>query len=117
MLERGVKRVPVVKDDKVVGIVSRRDVLKVLVRPDELIQADVEHRLRHDPNRPDGAHVHCWVQEGVVTLAGDVRYEWDVPIVISLARGVEGVIDVVDHLHNREANPRPRTLYTGNFRA
>jgi CBS domain-containing protein len=116
MLDRGVKRMPVVEHDEVVGVVSRRDVLKVLARPDELIQRDVEQRLRRDPNRPDDAHVHCIVQEGVVTLSGDVRYEWDIAIVISLARSVEGVIDVVDHLHNREANPRGPSRYGGPFR-
>jgi CBS domain-containing protein len=117
MLDRGVKRLPVVRGDQVVGIVSRRDVLRVLVRPDDAIQTDVEHRLQHDPNRPDDAHVHCAVQEGVVTLSGDVRYEWDIPVVISFARGVEGVIDVVDHLHNREPDPRQPSVYGGHFRA
>ena len=110
MLERGVKRLPVVEDDQVVGIVSRRDVLKVLVRPDDVIQSEVERRLQHDPSRPDDAHVHCVVHDGVATLSGDVRFGWDIPVVISLARGVEGVIDVVDHLHDREPEPRPSSV-------
>jgi len=32
MLDRGVMRMPVVADGKVVGIVARRDVLKILIR-------------------------------------------------------------------------------------
>jgi osmotically-inducible protein OsmY len=110
---------PVVDDDRVVGIVSRHDVLKVFVRPDALIREEVERALRTDPNRPDDAHVRCEVSEGVVTLSGDVRFQWDIPVVVALARNVEGVIDVVDRLHNREPNPRQPAHYpgyTGPFR-
>ena len=49
------------------------------------------------------------VDHGTVTLTGDVRYRWDVAIVASMVRGIEGVIDVVSHLHHREPNPRPWT--------
>ena len=44
-----------------------------------------------------------------MTLSGDVRYAWDESIVVSLVAGVPGVIEVINHLHNREPDPRPST--------
>jgi CBS domain-containing protein len=107
MLERRVKRMPVVDDGTVIGMVSRQDILRRLVRPDAEIDADVATVLSSDPNRPDDAHVEHSVHDGVVTLTGDVRYAWDEPAVVSLVRNVDGVIDVISQVHNREPNPRP----------
>ena len=107
MLDRGVKRMPVVHSGELVGMVSRQDILRMFARPDDAIAADIAHVLTTDPNRPDDCHVECTVENGVATLSGDVRYTWDEPVVVSLARNVEGVIDVISQLHNREPDPRP----------
>jgi CBS domain-containing protein len=107
MLERGVKRMPVVDDGHLVGIVSRQDLLRTFARPDAEIAADVHRVLTEHPNRPDDHHVTCTVAEGMVTLGGDVRYAWDEPIVVAMVREVEGVIDVESHIHFREPNPGP----------
>ena len=69
--------------------------------------AEITNVLATHLNRPDACHVHCTVEGGVVTLTGDVRYAWDEPVVVSLARDVQGVIEVVSLLHNREPDPRP----------
>lgn len=106
MLEQGVKRMPVVQSGSVVGMVSRQDILRTLIRPDEEIGENIAEVLRAHPNRPDDAHVVHSVADGVVTLGGDVRYEWDIPIVIELVRDVGGVLDVISGIHNREPNPR-----------
>ena len=105
MLERRVKRMPVVEDGRVVGMISRHDLLAVLVRPDDAIAEDVVRVLATHPNRPDDFHVQPEVDGGIVTLTGDVRYPFDEPVVISLVRDVEGVIDVVSRVHSRESNP------------
>jgi CBS-domain-containing membrane protein len=105
LLERRVKRMPVVEDGAVVGMVSRRDFLAVLARPDAEIARDVAEVLSTHPNRPDDFHVNSEVADGIVTLTGDVRYAWDEPVVVSLVRDVEGVIDVESHVRNREPNP------------
>jgi CBS domain-containing protein len=106
MLERGVKRMPVVDDrGALVGIISRQDLLRGLTRPDEEIATEVARLLRTDPNRPDDHRVTSSVEDGRVTLTGDVRYAWDEPIIVEMIRGVDGVIDVDSHLHHREPNP------------
>jgi len=60
--------IPVVEDDRVVGVVSRRDLLRLFARPDTDIAADVEVALTAAlPGEQWGAEV----REGVVTLVAD----------------------------------------------
>jgi len=73
MLEAGVKRLPVVEDGKVVGIVSRVDILSMFDRSDEAIAADVARALAEDPCIPEEHHVRFSVASGVVSVSGDVR--------------------------------------------
>jgi CBS-domain-containing membrane protein len=46
MLDAGIKRVPVVRGRRVVGILSRRDLVKVIARRDEDIEGEIELRFR-----------------------------------------------------------------------
>jgi len=113
MLEAGVKRLPVVEAGVLVGIVSRCDILATLDRPDEEIAAAVRRVLADDLNMPEASHVRFTVKAGVVALSGDVRYGWDESIVVSLIKGIPGVIDVTGQLHHREPEPRsPTELWT-----
>lgn len=105
MLEQDVKRMPVVDNERLVGIVSRHDILKMFDRPDVTIAADVKRVLTDDLTMPEDHHVRFSVDRGVVTLTGDVRYGWDEPIVLSMVRDLPGVLEVVSHLHHRERNP------------
>lgn len=105
MLERRVKRLPVVRDGSLLGIVSRQDILSMFARSDDAIAADVERALSSGLNLPDDQHVGFVVEAGVVTLRGDVRYAWDEPIVVSTVRDVAGVIEVVSRIHHRAPNP------------
>lgn len=61
----GVRSLPVLQDGRVVGVVSRADLLRVLAREDDEIESDVRSALE----REFGAHVPCrvQVQDGLVT--------------------------------------------------
>ncbi|MFI5953105.1 CBS domain-containing protein [Cryptosporangium sp. NPDC051539] len=99
-LERaGVKRLPVVDGvGELVGIVSRSDLVKVFLRPDQQIQAEiVEDVLQQALLLPADA---CTVEiaQGVVTLKGHLDRRSDAVLAVALARRVDGVIRVVDRL-------------------
>jgi CBS domain-containing protein len=105
-----VKRLPVVDDlGRLVGIVSRRDLLSVFLQPDaatrdEIIDQVLKRVLWVDPH-----DVSVEVHDGVVILAGELERRSLVPIAVRLTREVDGVVDVVDHLTYRNDDLDRRT--------
>jgi len=98
-----ISRLPVTdKDGKLVGIVSRRDLLSVFLRPDADIIEDVRQVLDELPlTAPESALVT--VKHGVVTLTGTLRpepgQEQDLmPVALRLIWDIDGVVDVVNRL-------------------
>jgi CBS domain-containing protein len=104
MLEAGVKRLPVVKHGRLVGMLSRADLVRAFTRTD----AEIEREIREDvivgslwmsPNDVD-----VQVQDGEVTLSGAV----ETPLVAELLpRQVERVPGVLSVRSNLTASPEP----------
>ncbi|MFJ4687229.1 CBS domain-containing protein [Streptomyces sp. NPDC088789] len=95
MARAEVKRLPVVDDSGLLaGVVSRTDLLKVFLRGDEDIAAEVRHEVAAHLFPPASSPVHVEVHDGVVTLTGRVRDTALVPVAARLVRAVEGVVDV-----------------------
>ena len=105
MVEEGRKRVPVVEDRRVVGIVSRTDVLRILHRSDDELAADVAGLLADPLRAPDGHEATGSVSGGVVTLRGTVRFPMDRPVLTAMVWQLPGVADVVDETTAREPDP------------
>jgi len=109
MTSRHIKRLPVVEagtafgggvGGKLIGIVSRRDLLGVFLRPDEDIAGDLREMLAQLP-QADPGDVTITVRNGIVTLAGLLgsAEEHDlIRVAGRLAWDVDGVIDVVNNL-------------------
>jgi CBS domain-containing protein len=98
-----ITRLPVTDEKgKLVGIVSRRDLLSVFLRPDADIAHDARQVLDELP-LADPKEVIAEVRHGVVTLTGLMRpesgHEQDLmPLALRLIWDIDGVVDVVNRL-------------------
>ncbi|MFI5670892.1 CBS domain-containing protein [Streptomyces sp. NPDC051704] len=93
MARKHVKRLPVVNAlGMLEGVVSRSDLLKVFLRPDEELEEEIRQSVLTELT--PGARVDFVVQDGVVTLRGPLRDRALVPLLARAVRAVEGVVDV-----------------------
>jgi len=98
----GVKRLPVVDEaGRLLGIVSRGDLLKAFLRSDESIRREVQEDLMLRTLVLEPGTVTVGVADGVVSLGGELESRSLAAILVRLARGVQGVVDVEDHLTYR----------------
>lgn len=101
MARHRIKRVPVLRRDKLVGIVSRRDLLKqICLAPkdatapgDEAIARSIRTRLQQELGL--GEKVKVDVHAGAVHLRGCVGSEAERQAAAALAEGVQGVEGVL----------------------
>jgi CBS domain-containing protein len=95
MLASDVRAIPVVDGSHLVGIVSRRDLLRTLTRADDAIAAEVTARLMAYRGTTMPWRIH--VENGIVTITGRMRSDTEQHVVTALTRTVPGVLRV--HLH------------------
>lgn len=104
MNTHGVRRLPVVDPDgKLIGIVSRRDLLSVFLRPDADISSDARQIIDEIPFA-DPAKIIVMVHHGVVTLTGTAeppaaRHQDLVALAIQMMWDVDGVVDVRNRIN------------------
>jgi CBS-domain-containing membrane protein len=95
----GFRSVPVVADDgRVLGIVSRRDLLQGFLRPDVEIRREIVDNVFGERLLTEPGTVSVAVHEGVVKLTGRVDRSSSIPIAVRMVYGVEGVVKVVNRL-------------------
>ena len=87
-----------------IGIVSRRDLLRVFLRPDAEIGAEV-HGVLTSVLLEDPQSVTVQVRDGLVTLGGSLREPELIPAAVRLASYVDGVVAVADELTSGPAEP------------
>lgn len=98
MDSEGVKRLPVVDDlGRLIGIVSRADLLKVHLRPDDEIREDAEDGVLRNVT-VESEPIRIDVVDGVVTMTGTVDRWSTKDIAVRLVRQIAGVAEVVDEI-------------------
>lgn len=99
MAERKVKRLPVVDaDGRLIGIVSRADLLKVHLRSDEELRRDIVENVLERTLWIDAGRVAVEVKDGTVTLRGHLDRRTLVDMAVRLTAAVPGVVEVADGL-------------------
>lgn len=106
MLLHHINRLPVTCEGKLVGIVTRADLVRAFHRTD----AEIEDEIRDDVIRGalwiDPETLSLAVQDGAVTISGPVGTDLDAAAVVSCIRRVPGVVDVRSQLHARARETR-----------
>jgi CBS domain-containing protein len=105
MVERGVNRLPVVDGSQLVGIVTRADLVRAFVRPDD----ELEREIREDVAGAlwiDPSQLEITVENGAVTLAGEVERRVDADLLERFAAAVPGVVSVSSDLKWRLDEPK-----------
>ena len=92
MLSRDVRSVPVLDDGHVIGIISRRDLLRSVLRTDDVLAHEVQQRL--DAYADEPRRWTATVTDGVVRIDGPVDDDEERRVVEILARTVPGVTTV-----------------------
>jgi CBS domain-containing protein len=109
MYMRKVKRLPVVDPDgRLIGIVSRTDVLSIYSRPDADIRHEITEGIILDTLLCDPSKFTVTVKDGIVTLEGMPETAAVGHDLIEETRHVEGVVAVRDRLSYPPAE-RPAT--------
>jgi CBS domain-containing protein len=94
-----VKRLPVLDEaGHVVGIVARRDLLRVYALPDSEIRRRVVNQVLRQMLLGEPSDIDVSVTDGVVRLHGSVDRRSTAEIAVRLTHAVDGVVDVADEL-------------------
>ena len=86
------------EDGKLLGVVTARDLLRVFLRPDAAIEAEISRDVLSRYLGTNPALVQVDVTNGVVRLTGELQRKSMLPAALRAVHAVDGVIDVECHL-------------------
>jgi CBS domain-containing protein len=105
MVERRVNRLPVVDHGRLVGIVTRADLVRAFHRSDAEIEREIRDEIIHWMMWIPPASVELSVADGNVTIRGTVDTRLDAESIELLIRRVPGVMEVDCELSWRFEEP------------
>jgi CBS domain-containing protein len=94
MIERNVNRLPVVRGEELVGIVTRADLVRAFTRSDGEIREEIREEVLKRALWIDPSAIGVEVADGEVTLTGQLEGRSDVQLLLTLVGRVPGVVTV-----------------------
>jgi CBS domain-containing protein len=113
MLELRIDRLPVVDSGRLVGIVTRADLVRAFIRSDEELAAEIRRGGMLERLWLDPARLEVTVDQGNVVLGGDLDSEDMAESIVEFAKRTPGVVSVESRLtwpgktKPRRAQPTP----------
>lgn len=102
MTFQDVKRLPVVDDDqRLLGIISRADIVSIFTRPDDIIEDEIREDLIRRVLFVDPDQIDVVVSNGIVNLTGDIGTKNEARLLEELAARLDGVLRVESALRWR----------------
>jgi CBS domain-containing protein len=101
MVDEGVNRLPVVDDRKLVGILTRADIVRAFTRSDGELADEIRDDILRRTFWAEPGSVSVAVSEGRVSLAGEVETEADKEMLPLFVSRVPGVVSVSADLRAR----------------
>ena len=99
MTFQDIKRLPVVDEDsRLLGIISRADIVSVFTRPDDVIEDEIREDLIRRVLFIDPDELNVVVTNGVVTFVGEIGTRNEARLLAELASRLDGVLHVESKL-------------------
>ena len=108
MLEHAVNRLPVVMHGRLVGIVTRADLVRAFDRTDAEIESEIRSEVIGELMWLEPAGISVEVEHGEVRLSGEIERRFDAETLATLAARVPGVVGVRSELTWRTDDTRAK---------
>jgi CBS domain-containing protein len=109
MLEHAINRLPVVRGGRLVGLVSRADLVRAFARSDEQIAGEIRDQVDYFLTLVDDlSRVEVSVEDGEVVLRGTVRRRSSADALAAVIARIPGIVDVRSELAWSEADSKER---------
>jgi CBS domain-containing protein len=96
MIEHGINRLPVLEHEKLVGIITRFDLVRAFARSDGEIEREIREETLRGLSWPEALKIT--VKQGDVLLRGEVDSSFDAEALPAMIRRIPGVVSVDSEL-------------------
>jgi CBS domain-containing protein len=112
MVDCRINRVPVVSDGRIIGIVSRADLVRAFIRSDEEIEHDIREGVLLREMLLEPGVVAVSVDQGRIALSGTVQSQADADAIDHRVRRIPGVLGVTNELRWSQTDSRRTPVHT-----